>query len=410
MRLWHVTICAAMTLLLLGGCEKETPPPPPTVVTVSPVISGVITPRLQLIGQVMAQNTVDLVARVKGFLQKKNFNEGDLVKNGTVLYEIEPQQYQADLQTAQAEYEKALAVQKNADSDYARQESLYKGDAVSERVRDEALARKMEAAAQVLGAQAAIENAKLQLSYTKIPAPFDGRVGLVKYNLGNVVSAESGPLLTIVTIDPMDVEFSINEVALLKVKQTVGIDRPVDELVRVTLLFQDGTAYDLEGKITKRDNRVNPNTGMLKVKATFSNPKQILMDGMYVKVQLEPLKASGSLIIPRLAVQESQGAKYVMVVGKDNTVSRRFVQLGYNDDVFVQVKDGLKEGEIVVIEGMQKIRQNSKVAPKVDENYTSQEAAKSIYQVKAPPKISFDEPKTAKTDNITVETTGGTGK
>ncbi len=375
-------------LFLAGACKKEAPPVPPAAVTVSPVISGVIPDSLQLVGQVKAQKRVDLEARVKGFLLKQNFKEGDAVEAGTILYEIEPEQYQAELQTAEASYQKALADQTNADSDYNRQETLYKSNAVSERVRDEALARKMEADAQVKAAAAAIDTAKLQLGYTKIRAPFDGRVGLVNYDIGNVVSSTSGPLLTIVSTGDIDVEFSISETALLQLLQTTG-KKSVSDTVRVRLLLQNGMEYPHLGKITKYDNRVNPNTGMQKVKASFENPDRVLVDGMYVKVLLESIENPEILIVPRQAVLDSQGQKYVLTVDKDNTVVRRTVTLGSNDELFVEIKDGLNKDEQVIVEGQQKVRPQSKVNPKTDERFTSQEAAEELYKLKRPQKISI---------------------
>lgn len=388
MRFLHVAICSAV-LFLSGACKKEMPPPPPPVVAVSPVITGKITEHLQLIGQVKAQKKVDLEARVKGFLLKQNFSEGGFVKKDAILYEIEPEQYQAELQTAEASYQKALADKTNADSDYRRQETLFKGDAVSERVRDEALARKMECDAQVKAAAASVDNARLQLSYTKIKAPFDGRVGLVNYDVGNVVSAASGPLLTLTSSGPIDVEFSISETALLQILEETG-KKPVTDTALVRLLLQNGREYTHTGEITKYDNRVNPNTGMLRFKASFDNPDHILVDGMYVKVLLESKYNSESLIIPRLAVQESQGQKYVLTVDKNNTVVRRPVIPGGNDELFVKVKGGLEAGELVIIEGHQKVRPQSKVNPKTDERFVSQKAAEALYEIKRPKKISLD--------------------
>ncbi|MDD4317506.1 MAG: efflux RND transporter periplasmic adaptor subunit [Victivallaceae bacterium] len=381
-----IIIVGTVVLTLATGCEKETPPPQ-TTVTVSPVISGNISSSLQLIGQVKALDKVDLVARVKGFLIKQNFNEGELVKKGSVLFEIEPDRYLAKLKAAEANYQKALADQKNADSDYKRQESLYKGDAVSERARDNALAKKMECDAQVKACEAAIDDAKLELSYTKIIAPFDGRVGLRSYSVGNVVGPESGVLLSIAKINPINISFSFSEKTLLTLSENSS---PDDSIVKI--LLPNGMEYAITGKIVKWDNRVNPGTGTIKFEAEFKNPQQILIDGMYVNVIIEPKQPIRGLLIPRQAVQEIQDEKFVMVVSPDNIVSRQTVELGRNDEIFVAVNNGLKEGDIIIIEGLQKIRPQSKVVSKIDERYSSQAAAEVFYRLKRPQKFGANAP------------------
>ncbi len=380
-------VVAVLVLVLPAGCKKEAPPAKSTIVNVSPVISGIIVDELTLVGQAKAMDSVNLIARVNGYLIKQNFREGEFVRQGTLLYEIEPEKYEADLKTAEAKHQRALAEKTNADSDYKRQESLYKGDAVSERVRDEAMARKMEADANVRSAEADIANAKLQLSYTKIYAPFDGRVGLRNFSVGNVVAPESGPLLTIKKIDPINIQFSVSELSLLKIQQASGKDRIEEADLRIRLFLQNGMEYNHEGKIVKWDNRVNPMTGMLKLEAEFPNPNWLLVDGMYVKVQIAPKKDDKSLLIPRQAIMDTQGAKYVYVVNKENVIERRGIEVGTNDEIFIVVEKGVTEGESIVVEGTQKVYPKVKVEPKTDERFASQAAAEKLYEIKRPQMI-----------------------
>lgn len=400
-------VVAALALMLPVACKKETPPPKPVTVNVTPVVSGTIADSLTLVGRVKATDSVNLIARVNGYLVKQNFREGEFVKKGTLLYEIEPYKYEADLKTAESKHQRALAEKTNADSDYKRQESLYKGDAVSERVRDEALARKMEAYANVMSGEAEIANAQLQLSYTKIYAPFDGRVGLRKFSVGNVVAPESGPLLSIMKTSPINVQFSISELAILKIIEISGKGNVEEMDVKVRLFLQNGMEYSHEGQVVKWDNQVNPMTGMLKMEAEFDNSHDILIDGMYVKVRVEPEKIRKSLIVPRQAVMDDQGARYVYVVDKDNVVERRGITVGTYDEIFIIVKEGLKEGENIVVEGMQKVYPTQKIVSKVDERFASQQAAHELYEIKRPQKISVSSEKNDK-DKITADT--GSGK
>ena len=366
-----ILIFILLCMLSAACTKKEKVVPVPPSVTVVPVLMGNVTSATEIIGQSKAYDEVDLVARVQGFLTKINFKEGTTVTKGQLLFQIEKDQYQALVESAEAMLMKAKAVFDNAETTYSRQKKLFEENATAKKNLDDALATFTEAKANVMQAEADLTTAKLNLGYTTINAPFDGRIGFYTYSEGNLVGPGSKKLANVVKLDPMRVQFNISEVDLVDLQ----LNRVKDNLAAkseyvVTVQFQNGTVYAQEGKISFADNKVNSSTGTILVEALFPNPDQILVPGMYVKVAVKDKEQKPALLIPQSSIQESQLGKYVLVVGADNKVSQRVIKTGIKSGPSIQVLEGLKEGEKVIVEGLQKVRLNMAVKPLVDESYS----------------------------------------
>lgn len=366
-RVGAVAAILLAALLLSGGCRESEKPAEEraTTVLVVPATPGFLLQSASAIGSVKADAEVNLVARVEGFLEKRLFEEGKPVKKGQLLYQIEPDIYAARVKSAEAALEKAKAGLQNATIEYDRQKTLVNKDATSERAFDNATAEKRRADAEVKSAEAELALAQRNLEYTKIFSPFDGVIGLSAVSEGNLVDKSTGTLATVVSVDPVRVEFVVNEldlIELLKIKS----DQAMPEL-RVRLFLQDGSKYGEPGKISFWDNRVSSSTGTLALQALFPNPKRKLVTGMFVRIAVGPAEPRSGLLLPETAVMSDQAGEYVYVVGPDRRVSRRDLKTGYRDGGFLVVNSGLQAGEQVIVEGIQKVRPGALADPKVDE-------------------------------------------
>jgi membrane fusion protein, multidrug efflux system len=335
----------------------------PPAVTVTAVTLKSVTPAGTFVGRVQAVNTVNLVSRVEGFLQKRAFTEGQQVKTGDLLFFIEQDTYQAAVDQAQAQLASAQATERNAALALQRSQELVRTNAVAQATVDQNLANQGTAAAAVSSAQAALEQANINLAFTEIKAPIDGRIGMANVSVGNFVNQATGTLATIVSQDPIYVLFPATTQQVLDYRQRSAKTPSASANAVVRATFSNGQEYPHPGSVDFLDIQTNQATDTLTVRAVFPNPDNWLVAGQIVNVTVAAGEPTQTLTIPQSALQVDQSGSYVLVVGADNKVEQRRVKLGPVQGPDITVSDGLKPGELVIVEGIQKVRPGEAVTP-----------------------------------------------
>jgi membrane fusion protein, multidrug efflux system len=332
-----------------------------------------ITETDEFIGRIQAVNRVVLVARVTGFLEQRLFAEGAEVKKGDLLYQIEKPPFQAAVDAAQATVEQMEAQHRNAQLTLQRQQTLLSGPAGQQSNVDAALASERALAAQIAGAQAQLETAQINLGYTEIRAPIGGKISSTSVTEGNVVSPTSGILATIVSQDPMYVLFSISLRAGLDLRARYAAKGGYSAVV-IKLRLPDGRIYREEGKLNYASPTVAENTDTIVARGVIPNPvflgmtaeqpgSRELVDGEFVTVLLEGVQPVTVLAIPRAAVLSDQQGDYIYVVDAQSKAQVRRIQQGQSTPTVAVISNGLKEGELVVSEGVQRVRPGQAVSP-----------------------------------------------
>ncbi len=359
-----------ISLAFLAGCDdsgkdaaKEAKPEALPTVTVAPVIARDVAEQVEFVGQANAFLKVEMRARVTGFLRERPFKEGGPVKQGELLYLIEPEEYQAAVQIAEASILRTKATIEEAERDFERYSKLTAQGTTSEQKLEETKAKAERARAELMSAKADLDKANLNLGYTRIESPIDGRVGRTSVDVGNLIGPDSGALATVLAPDPIRVVFSVSERILLEFRKrrAAGDDGSAIPKLRLS----DEQIYKHDGRIEFVDEQVDATTGTVQVRVEFPNPDNIILPGQFVTVMLISKTPEKAPVVPQAAVQANQSGYFVMVLEEDDVVKPRPVKLGQLSGTDWAVTEGLTEGEMIVVEGIQKVRPGAKVNPQV---------------------------------------------
>ena len=302
-------------------------------------------------GRVEAQYSIDVVARVPGFLIKKYFKEGDFVKKGQTLFQIDPREYQIEVNNSAANVNQYSALLKNAQQELNRANALIKEDLISRSDVDQSLATRNQNKALLDAAKQQLELAKVNLSYTSIKSPIDGRIGKVNITEGNYVTATSGPLVNVSSTNPVYVTFSLKSSDFVKLLR--ASDKYKD--VEVKVQFSDGSWYDKIGKINFVDNKIDENSGSITLRATFDNSKGWLVPGDYMKVMLTAPKIVDYMTIPQACTKGDAMSGYYVWAVEDNKAVRKNITVSDEINNNWVVKDGVTSSDVIVISGIQNI-------------------------------------------------------
>lgn len=370
MRIRSVLGLALFAALAACGDSAPPPEPPPTPVSVAQVIDRDIEEWAEYSGRLEAIESVEIRPRVSGYVLKVNFDEGKEVRKGDLLATIDPKPFQADLERARAEVERVSSELELARSDLSRSEKLLSSRAISQEEYDQRVAQRRSASASLRAAQAAVDTAQLNVGYTRVTSPIDGRVGRAEVTEGNLVSGgQSGQatrLTTVVSIDPVFAYFDAAEADYLHfVEMARRGERPSsrDEKNAIRMGLANEQGFPHMGYMDFIDNVVDPNTGTIRARAVFTNTDRYLTPGLFVRLQLLASGKYRAILITDRAVGTDQDRKFVLVLGPENTLQYRNVELGTTTDGLRIVKSGLKPGERVVVNGLQRVRAGMKVAP-----------------------------------------------
>jgi len=358
----HLVIIVLL-LFVAAGCSKgpQEAPAPPTV-EVTTIIQKDVPVYNEWIGTLDGLVNATIRAQVQGYLIRQNYKEGDFVRTGQVLFEIDPRTFQAALDQAKGELEAQQARWTTAKANLARIKPLAEQNAVSKKDLDDSMGTEQSARAAVFSAQAKVDKAQLDLGFTKVTSPVDGIAGLAKAQIGNLV----GPggmeeLTTVSTVNPIKVYIQVSEQEYLTAGRA-GEKRA--ENVKGELILADGSVYPYKGTFGFADRQIDVKTGTIKVACIFPNPGNFLRPGQYGKVRVATSVRKDALLVPQRAVAEVQGKYMVAVVGTDNKVDMRPVKAAERVDSLWVILEGLKPGERVVVEGIQKVRPGMPVTPK----------------------------------------------
>ncbi len=347
---------------------RNTPP----VVDVAPVIEREIYTKTESAGRLEAKYTVDVVARINGWLQKRYFEEGAQVKKGQTLFLIEPNEYSIAVQNAKAALRRSHAALINSEKELKRADALVKGDYVSKSYYDAALATRDQNKAQLDVSQAQLSQANLNLSYTRVSSPIDGKIGKIMITEGNLVNPQTGPLARIVSTTPIYAYFNLKSEDFLKFKKSDTSSSL--EHMQVEVQLADGSIYPYKGKIEFVNNEVDPSAGTIALRASLPNNQNLLVPGDYIKVIASSTIPRKVIVAPQSAVSDSTQGYYVWFIDKEGKAQMKGVKVSDQIEQNWVIEEGLEAGDVIIVSGIQSLKPGIKV--KIAEKETGEEIKK----------------------------------
>jgi len=343
----------------MGGPQGAMAYVAPKVIATKPITMD-LSELYEEVGQTEAINKTDITARVEGELIQRQFVEGSQVQKGDVLFVLEQDKYKAAVDAAEAEVKTAQAAYDNASKYLSRLKKTVAGG-VSKADMDAAVSANEQAAANLDAAKANLKVAQLNLDYTTIKSPIEGRIGKANYTKGNIISPSSGTLTSVVQLNPIYAVFAIGEDEALEINDGRRDFSNVD----VNITLSNGEKFPYDGQIVFMDNNVNEQSGSVLIRATFPNPENILLPGQFVTLKISPRKKSTKYLVPESAVMQDQGGNYVLSVAEGNLVKRVPVELGRKIGLYRIAEKGITGTETVIYTGMEKAREGKEVAPEI---------------------------------------------
>jgi RND family efflux transporter MFP subunit len=362
--------CAAMGFVLTG-CEaqKAAPAPPPPDVIVTPVVQKDVPIYNEWVATLDGFDNAQIQPQVTGYIVAQTYREGSPVKKGQVLFEIDPRPFQAVLDNAKAQLAQAQAQLGKTKLDVDRDTPLAKERAIAQSQLDNDIQANLAAMASVKSSEAQVESAQLNLDFCHVTSLLDGIAGLATVQIGNLVSP-TAVLTSVSRVEPIKAYFPISEQTYMKFAKRINTSNRRDDMEapkdapKLQLILADGTVYAHPGQILYTDRQVDITTGTIRVASSFPNPENILRPGQFGRIRAATEQINGALLVPQKAVNELQGMYQIAVVGDGNKVSIRSVKVGDRSGENWIIQDGVKPGEMVIVEGLQKVRDGSLVKPK----------------------------------------------
>jgi RND family efflux transporter MFP subunit len=357
--------------LSTAGCERSKPtaqkgPPPPPKVTVASPLKRVVARQDEYVGRFVASDSVEVRTRVSGYLAGVHFRDGEMVEKGALLFTIDRRPYEIAHEQARASLEQARANLELAESELTRARELAVGSTITRQTLDQRIAARRAAEAGVMAQTAAVGQAALDLEYTMLKAPMKGRIGDRRISVGNYVTAattaNSTVLATIQAIDPIRIEYTLDEAAYLRFMRSRN-ERAAGSEVAVTLKLLDEKTFAHKGSMDFMDNAMNRSSATIRGRAEVANPQGLFAPGMFARVRLAMTEPAPTLLVPDTAIGSEQVRKYVMVVGDDGVVKPSYVELGGLHDGLRIIESGLAATDRLVIEGLIRVRPGMKVDP-----------------------------------------------